>query len=137
MDETTKTKSDVPGLFDFVDAIGSSKKDILTSIEAERAFSPWMIGVAFSQHIDSIFLANMANEIYHAPKTAIYDFLLHTIAPKKRYGKWAKKTQIDESLIEIACKVFKWSKRRAPELIGILDKDQIQHLATRLEKGGT
>lgn len=129
-------KAEVPGLFDFLDALGVSKKYLIDSPENENAFNPWMTAVAFSQHQDTIFIANMANEIYQAPKHAIYNFYHEVVPKKKRFGKWAKKPIIDDSTIEIACQLFGWSKRRAPELIKVLDKQQLLLLKSKLDKGG-
>lgn len=129
-------KPGVPGLFDYLDALGMTKKDLLTTPEAIKAFSPWVTNVAFSQHIDTIFYANECNRIGGTPDYAIYQFYLHALPKKKRFGKWAKKPPQDETLVEIATKLLGWPSRRASELAKILTADQIKALSARLEQGG-
>jgi hypothetical protein len=131
---TEETK--VPALFDFLDALGSSKQDLLTTPEAIKAFSPWVTNVAFSQHLDSIFYANEANRIFGAPPEAIYQFYLHALPAKRRFGKWAKKPKQEEDLVKIATQLLGWPSRRASELSKLLDKSQLQKLLARLDQGG-
>lgn len=136
MNDKYEAKPGVPGLFDFLDALGSTKKDLLTTKEAIKAFSPWVTNVAFSQHLDTIFYANECNRIWGTPEYAIYQFYLHCLPKKKRFGKWAKKPPQDENLVEIATKLLGWPSRRAQDLTKILTPEQIKALAARLEQGG-
>lgn len=129
-------ESKVPALFDFLDALGMTKQDLLTTKEAVKAFSPWVTNVAFSQHLDSIFYANEANRIFGAPPEAIYQFYLHALPPKRRFGKWAKKPKNSEDLVKIATELFGWSSRRANELSNLLDKQALEKLLARLDQGG-
>lgn len=126
----------VPELFDFLDALGATKRDLLTSPEAIKAFSPWVTNVAFSQHLDSIFYANEANRIFGAPNEAIYQFYLHALPKARRFGKWAKKPKKEEDLVKIATELLGWPSRRAGDLSKLLDNQQLKKLLDRLDQGG-
>lgn len=125
----------VPGLFDFLNALSYTKEDLLTNDKAISAYSQWVTDVAFSQHLDTIHFANLANTL-RLSKRNHYDFYIGLLPKKKRFGKWAKKPPVDESLEQLAVEVLKWPKRRAADISKVLDIAQVQNLLTRLEKGG-
>jgi hypothetical protein len=81
--------------FDFVDAVGKSKEDLIRSsddpVEAEKAYNPWLTNLAFSMHADTVLYANEANALHRLPNRMQHDYYLHSLRPKKRFAKWPKK----------------------------------------------
>jgi signal peptidase I len=62
------------------------------------------------------------------------DYYLNSIRVSKRFSKWAK--PIVDSDIEIIKEYYKVNNKRALEISKVLTREQIDHIKTRIIKGG-
>lgn len=83
--------------FDYLKAI-NEKKDITVD---DSVYSQYILNRAFSNFADTIFYANMANEMGEMSNEMHYDFLNGLISKKKRFSKWKKPTK-DQYLEKIS-----------------------------------
>jgi hypothetical protein len=63
-----------------------------------------------------------------------YDFLLNSVKPRKRFSPWAKKDSID--YLESVKEYYGYNDDKALQALRILTKDQLDHIAKVLNKGG-
>ena len=82
-------------IWDFVNDITLNKKDLMTNSESpnttEKMYEPFLVNRALSYYPDCILSANEMNIQPFLEKKMQYDYLLHTIRPRKRFSKWVKK----------------------------------------------
>ena len=117
--------SDAP--FDFLNSINSTKKNLIRE-EGRGAseYAPYLMNKGLSQFPDTIMLANEMNMRHHMDKQMQYEFLLHSVRPRKRFAKWAKKE--DAEIVQTIADMFGCSIRKAEEIrsvIGSKVTDQI------------
>lgn len=130
MSDETKKKI---GLFDFVSDI-SEKKQYLFSEDTQTEYLPFMVAKAFSQHIDTILLANEVNKRTSMSKQMHHDFLFYAVSPKQRYGKWAKKQkEKDEDVLVYLKNKYKIGNDRSLEYYELLSDDEIKTIKTKLK----
>ena len=124
--------------FDFVNDINGSKKDIIRNSEnptlAEKSYSPFLVNRAFSNFVDTIMYANEMNRVNHVDSILQNDYYLNSIRSAKRFSKWAKKEENSE--IETIQEYYKVNYNRALEISKVLTTEQIDHIRTRIIKGG-
>lgn len=121
-------------LFDFLNALTFSKKNLLTTDEAERLYSPYVINMGLMNSMDTILLANEMNRYPNCPKIQHYDFLLNIIRKGKRYDKWAKTT--NNPNLDIIKEFYNVSTRVAKQYISLVNNDDIEVIKKKLFKGG-
>jgi hypothetical protein len=116
--------------FDFVDAVGHSKKDLIRSSDdpegAEKQYSPWLANLAFSLHVDTILYANDANRLADLPNRMQHDYYLHSLRSKKRYGKWPKKG--DRAAEEAVQWRYRINRQRAVEALRVLRPEEVENI---------
>src|SRR5699024_2062469 len=88
-----------PTLFDFVDDLGHSKKYIYND-GVEGHYKQFIINRAFGQYPDTVLIANEGNKMQGLTNEMHYDFLFNTIEKRKRYGKWARRNNESQDLID-------------------------------------
>jgi len=124
--------------FDYVNAINTSKKDLIRNSEnptlAEKDYSPFLVNRALSYFVDTILYANEINLAKHIDSIMQNDYYLNNIRVSKRFSKWAK--PVESSDIESIKEYYKVNDNRALEISKILTKEQIDHIKTRIIKGG-
>ena len=76
--------------------------------------------------------ANELNARPHMDKQMQYEFLLHSVRPRKRIGKWAKKE--DAERIQKLVEIFGISIRKAEEMLNTLDAKTIEGILVRGSK---
>lgn len=121
--------------FDFLNSINDNKQNLFEDAQAEKDYSPFMINRGLSYFPDTIMYANEMNKNYDIPKQWQFDFLRYGITKKKRFSKWHKKDVRTEDL-KLICKHYKYSEKRAYEIIDLLTQDQINEIKTLYEIGG-
>ena len=123
-------------LFDFLDAINSSKKNLFDDHDNARAiYSPYIINNGLSQHMDTIMYANEMNQHFSIPKEWQFSFYLNGVPKKKRYGKWAKK-DADSDSINTIMEYYKYSRMEAEQALSVLTEDQLNMIKEKIKKGG-
>jgi Bacteriophage clamp loader A subunit len=81
--------------FDFVNAINTSKKDLMTGSEndelAEKAYVPYVVNRALSYFPETLLYANEMNVHHLIDNKLQFHYFLNNIRPGKRFSKWVKK----------------------------------------------
>lgn len=121
--------------FDILNDINVNKQWIV-SRETMKGYSPFSVSRAMSQHPDTALLANELNKYNVSDSKMHYDYLMLTVPPKKRFGKWAKAEAKDEDTIKNVALYFEVSFRQAEQYIAILDKQEIDKINKNFEQGG-
>lgn len=121
--------------FDFLNSINDNKKDLFEDPTAEKDYSAFMINRGLSFFPDTIMYANEMNQFADIAKKWQYHFLLHSIPKKKRFSKWHKKDATTD-LIQLIVDHYKYSEKRAIEVLSILSPAQIDEIRKSHETGG-
>ena len=83
----------------YIDPIAITKNnpmdDIYEGEQNEKEYLPFLINRHFSHFLDCILIVNEINQRPFAPKKLQFDYLLHSIKPRKRFTKWQKLEKID------------------------------------------
>lgn len=95
-------------------------------------YTPFMINRIYSQYRESILIANELNK-YNLDHDLHYDFYFNAIPKKNRFAKWGK-SEYDEKLVKQIIEYYNINKRKAIELIDLVDKESIRD---GLYRGGT
>ena len=122
-------------LKDYLYSINQSKKNILDSDEdAIKKYPAFVVNRCLSSFTDTILFVNEMNKNSHLPNKLQYDFLLNSVKPRKRFSPWAKKDSID--YLELVKEYYGYNDDKALQALRILTKDQLDHIAKILNKGG-
>lgn len=121
--------------FDFLNAINENKKDLFQDPRAEKDYSPFMINRGLSFFPDTVLYANEMNKSAQIPAKWQFDFLKNSIPKKKRFSKWHKKDATTEQL-KLVMKHYKYSEKRALEVLGILSTKQVAEIQAQYDHGG-
>jgi hypothetical protein len=121
--------------FDFLNAINENKKDLFQDPQAEKDYTPFMINRGLSFFPDTILYANEMNKSVQIPTKWQFEFLKNSIPKKKRFSKWHKKDAQSEQ-VRLVMKHYKYSERRAFEVLNILSPKQLIELQEAYERGG-
>lgn len=124
--------------FDYVNAINISKQDLIRKSEnpvlAEKDYSPFLVNRALSYYVDTVLYANEMNRANHVDSILQNDYYLNSIRVSKRFSKWAK--PVASSDVECIQEYYKVNYNRALEISRVLTREQIDHIKTRIIKGG-
>jgi fructose-1-phosphate kinase PfkB-like protein len=121
--------------FDYVNAILTTKKDLITDEQTEKAYVPFLTNRALSYHKDTIFYAQEMNMNHHIDKKLQFSYLINKIRPNKRkFSKWAKRKEDND--IDAIQEYFGYSIHKAKVALSILSKNDLQEIRKKLEKGG-
>jgi hypothetical protein len=116
--------------FDFLNSINNSKQNLIRD-EGRGAseYAPYLMNKGLSQFPDTIMHANLMNFMCHMDKQMQYEFLLHSVRPRKRISKWAKKE--DAELVQTICDLFGCSAKKAEEMRDTLGNKVISEIVKR------
>ena len=105
--------------FDFMNSINQTKVNLIRD-EGRGAseYAPYLMNKGLSQFPDTIMQANAMNRVGFLDKQMQYEYMLHSIRPRKRYSKWAKKE--DAELVQTICDIFGCSAKKAEEIRDVL-----------------
>ena len=121
--------------FDFLNAINDNKKNLFEDPQAEKDYSSFMINRGLSYFPDTILYANEMNKAGDIPKKWQFDFLVQSIPKKRRFSKWHKKDANSDTL-KLLMKHYKYSEKKAYEVIDLMSQTQLQELQAAYETGG-
>jgi hypothetical protein len=125
-------------VYDFVNAINFTKKDLLTDTEndelAEKSYVPFVVNRSLSYFPDTILYANEMNMNHHLDNKLQFHYLINSIRPKKRFSKWAKRQDSDD--LEVVKQYFGYNNTKAEQALSLLSPDQINIIKKRLNTGG-
>tara|TARA_B100000683_G_scaffold18630_1_gene18297 strand:- start:1621 stop:2001 length:381 start_codon:yes stop_codon:yes gene_type:complete len=120
--------------FDYLNAINSSKQDIMIDDLAEKDYNSFMVNRGLSYFYDTVLLANVMNQHHHLDNRLKFDFLINTIRKQKRFSKWLKATKIDD--IELIKEYYGYSNEKARQALTLLNDAQLDELRKKVYKGG-
>jgi hypothetical protein len=122
-------------LKDYLYSINQSKKNILDDDkDAIKKYPAYVVNRCLSSFTDTILFVNEMNKNSHLPNKLQYDFLLNSVKPRKRFSPWARKDSID--YLELVKEYYGYNDDKALQALRILTKDQLDHIAKILNKGG-
>lgn len=124
-------------LIEWIDSISTTGRDIMPDPDVtEKEYPVFAINRGMSQSIDTIMFAEEMNKRPLIRGRMHYMFLMASIKKKKRYAKWAKKT--DEKLddLEMVKEYFNFSNEKALAALAILTKEQLTQIRNKQATGG-
>jgi hypothetical protein len=125
----------MPKVFDYVNEILISKKNLMIDIASEKDYSPFLTNKALSQHLDCVGFASEMNERPWLDKKLQYLYLINTVRSMKRpFHKWDKSDKVED--IECVKAYYGYSDTKARESLRLLSEEQIQKLKEQTDIGG-
>lgn len=117
------------------DCLADNSSDGASPDSPDKAYLPFMVNRGLSFFVDTILYANAMNERAHIPAKMQYDFLRNGVSPRKRFSKWAKKTE-DSELISLIMRKYSMSAEKARDAASLFTTDAIKDIKNDLDKGG-
>ena len=121
--------------FDFLNSINDNKKDLFEDPQNEKEYAPFLINKGLSYFPDTILYANEMNQHDDIPKKWQFDFLRFSIPKRRRFSKWHKKEKASD-ILKLVMKHYKYSEKKAYEVLDILSDDNIKELIEAYHEGG-
>lgn len=125
----------MPELFtEILPSILQTKKNVFID-EDYTDYKPFIVNRALSYHLDCIPYVAEMSMLSHLDKDIQYQYLINTIRSYKRpYRKWQKMETIEH--LECVKTYFGYSDQKAREALRILNKEQLDEIRRKTEKGG-
>jgi hypothetical protein len=120
--------------FEYLNAINSSKKNIMVDDITEKGYNSFMVNRGLSYFPDTSLLANEMNRCHHIDSRLQFDFLINTVRKQKRFSKWVKPDDIEA--LEAVKEYYDYSNEKARQALTVLSKQQLIELKTKVYKGG-
>lgn len=122
--------------FDYVNSISINKKNLMRDTEndelAQKEYAPYLTNKALSYYTDTILYANEMNRYSGLDNIMQYEYLLHSVRPKKRFTKWSKKVEVKE--VQAIAAYFQVNIKRAEEYYKVLDPAVVKEIVIKIEK---
>jgi hypothetical protein len=115
-------------VFDYVKSINNHKE-----IEITSDYSQFVINRNFSYFPDTLSYAAEINQ-YHIDDQSHFNFLFHSIRPRNRFTKWAKKGEIES--LEMIKTYYQVSDKEAMSISKLLSEEQLAEIKTLTDIGG-
>lgn len=126
---------EVKSPFDYVKSInGNSSVSIMADESDRKQYLPFIINRSLSYHQDTVMLANEMNLNAHLDVQEQYDFLRHTVRPRKRFAKFQKPQRKED--VDILIQEYSMNRQRAEESLAIISKDELNRLRAKQQRGG-
>lgn len=122
-------------LFDFLNAINLTKKNLFEDPEARLDYVPFLVNKGLSFNHDTIMYANEMNRYTFIPKEWNFAFYLNGIPKKKRYGKWVNKDK-NSSQLNMLMEYYNYSSAKAEVALSVLSKEQLTMIEEKQKRGG-
>lgn len=120
--------------FEYVNAINTTKKDIMIDELAEKAYNPFIINRSLSYFNDTVLMANEMNINHHLDNRLQFDFFINIVRKRKRFSKWFKPES--NSDVEVVKAYYGYSNEKARQALPLLTKEQLEVLKKKVYKGG-
>lgn len=116
-------------LGDFLTDINFKKENILKNDpEAQNDYSPYIINMMLSNHIDCILLINELNCRPNISKKMHYNFLIYSIRKGKRFAKNIK--PIEKEDVDLIMEYYNYSRHKAIEALQIIPQEKLNEIRT-------
>lgn len=126
-------------LTDIMNSINWKKNDLSENPDFKNDYNAYIVDRCVSNCQDTAPLASQLNRYdltAKLPDTAKYLFYLNSIRPRKRFGKFYKKSKTSD-IIRAIMEFYEVSERVAIEYDKILTDEQKKTVMNSLSKGGT
>ena len=120
--------------FDYLTAINQTKENLPIDESNNKEYVPFVVNKGLSYFADTILYANEMNSLYLLDKTPQFLYLLNSIRPRKRFGKWHKNELTDD--LKIISEYFGYSYAKAKQIQNLISSDQLNTMKEKLQKGG-
>ena len=120
--------------FEYVNAINTTKKDIMVDDLAEKAYNPFIINRSLSYFNDTVLMANEMNINHHLDNRLQFDFFINIVRKKKRFSKFMKPETVSD--VEAVKEYYGYNNEKARQALTLLASDQINELKKKVYKGG-
>lgn len=120
--------------FEYVNAINTSKKDIMIDDLTEKSYSSFTINRSLSYFNDTVLAANEMNRYHHIDNKLQFHFLINIVRKRKRFSKWDKPELVSD--VEVVKEYYGYSNDKARQVLPLLSSDQIMNLREKVFKGG-
>jgi hypothetical protein len=122
-------------LKDWLNSINSTKENLMEDSSVVKEYPPYIINKCLSGHIDCILFANEMNMNHQLDKDMQYTFYLNALRKRKRFSPWLRKDKVQD--LECVKHYYGYSNEKASQVLKLLNKEQLDFIKKRLEKGGT
>ena len=120
--------------FEYLNAINTTKKDIMVDDIAEASYNSFMINRGLSYFPDTILFANEMNVNHHLDNRLQFDFFINIVKKKKRFSKWLKPNEV--SNLDVIKEYYGYSNEKAKSVLSLFTDEQLTELKKRISKGG-
>lgn len=120
--------------FEYLNAINTSKQDIMIDDLAEKNYNSFMVNRGLSYFNDTVLIANEMNQHAHLDNRLQFDFFINIVRKRKRFSKWIKPETFGD--VEVVKAYYGYSNEKARQALSLLTKDQIDLLKKKVYKGG-
>lgn len=120
--------------FDYLNAINTTKEDLMLDPENEKAYSAYMVNRGLSYFPDTVKIANEMNVNCHLDGKMQFHFLINIVRKRKRFSKWLKPEKVNE--IEAVKEYYGYSNEKARQAMTLLSPEQIKTIKNKVTKGG-
>ncbi len=122
-------------LKDWLNSINTTKEDLLEEYpENISSYQPFIINKCMSAHIDTVLFANEMNKYPFLKKDMQYAYYLQSIRKRKRYSPWIRKSDMEN--FDAVKEYYNYSDKKTLEALSILNREEIDFIKQRLNKGG-
>lgn len=122
-------------LKDWLNSINSTKENLMEDPSVVKEYPPYIVNKCLSGHIDCILFANEMNMNHQLDKDMQYKFYLNALRKRKRFSPWLRKDKVQD--LEYIKQYYGYSNEKASQVLKLLNKEQLDFIKKRLEKGGT
>ena len=120
--------------FDYINAINTTKKDIMVDDISESKYAAFMVNRSLSYFPDTVLYANEMNISHHLDHRLQFDFLINIVKKKKRFSKWLKPEEITD--LNVVKEYYGYSNEKAKSVLSLFTDEQLTELRKRMSKGG-
>jgi hypothetical protein len=120
--------------FEYLNAINTTKKDIMVDDIAEANYNSFMVNRGLSYFPDTVLFANEMNINHHIDHRLQFDFFINIIKKKKRFSKWLKPNEVSD--LDIVKEYYGYSNEKAKSVLSLFTDEQLTELKKRISKGG-
>jgi len=120
--------------FEYVNAINTTKKDIMVDDITEKAYNPFIINRSLSYFNDTVLMANEMNINHHLDNRLQFDFFINIVRKKKRFSKFMKPETVSD--VEVVKEYYGYNNEKARQALSLLTSEHINELKKKVYKGG-
>ncbi len=127
----------MPDMIGWLDSVLATGVDLMPDPNVTaKEYPEFAINRGVAQNIDTVMFAAELNKRPGIRGRMHYSFLMGSIKKKKRYNKWAKKTDQKLEDLEMVKDHFQLNNEKALRALTILSKEQLKEIAAKRSKGG-